>query len=61
WMLTGRQGVAWSAATWTAIPATLLRAQLGLSVFHRLTSAQFNRAVYGLLLVSGLVLLSHAA
>lgn len=61
WMLAGPQGVAWSAATWTAIPATLLGAQLGLSVFRRLTSAQFNRAVYGLLLVSGLVLLSHAA
>ncbi|MCB2038387.1 MAG: hypothetical protein KDF56_15975, partial [Ottowia sp.] len=59
--LAGPQGVAWSAAMWTAIPATLLGAQLGLSVFRRLTSAQFNRAVYGLLLVSGLVLLSHAA
>ncbi|MFV2035164.1 MAG: sulfite exporter TauE/SafE family protein [Halocynthiibacter sp.] len=41
----------------SALPVTLIFAQIGISVFRRMTDGQFRRLIIGLMFVSGLVLL----
>jgi uncharacterized membrane protein YfcA len=44
------------AATLLLVPSALLAAHLGIAVFRKLSNAQFNRVVYGLLIAAGLTL-----
>jgi uncharacterized membrane protein YfcA len=49
------------AATLLLVPSALLAAHLGIAVFRKLSNAQFNRVVYGLLIAAGLTLVMKFA